>query len=110
MTRHRWSEPARLPQSALGSKTERYCLRCGLIKVTRHVDDSGRERGVRDAQGRLVWIEWHRTAGSDGMPERIDVWDGKTPACTPSPCPSPGGRGDRPQRPSSSVASDNNGG
>jgi len=29
--RHRWGDPARYPL-----KTERVCLRCGLIRVTRH--------------------------------------------------------------------------
>jgi hypothetical protein len=91
MTRHRWSAPQRFE-----SKTERSCTLCGLIKVTRHVDDGGRDRGVRDREGRLVWIEWwkpvargadgrspDRDSDDDGMPERLDCPGDRTPACEP---------------------------
>lgn len=43
MSRHRWGEPNRLQ-----FKTERACLHCDLVKVTRH------EPGI------LPWIEWWR--------------------------------------------------
>lgn len=76
MTRHRWSEPTRFPE-----KTKRFCLACGLIRVTRHVDDGGQERGVRDADGRLVWVEWWTPAGDGMPPDRVAVTDGRTPAC-----------------------------
>ena len=56
LTRHKWSEPSRFQY-----KTERECLRCGLMKVTQKPTD------------RLAWIEFW----SDG--ERIP--SEATPAC-----------------------------
>ena len=53
--RHKWGDPNRLLY-----KTERVCLRCDLIKVTRH-------------EPTATWIEWWR----DG--ERITCE--RTPAC-----------------------------
>jgi hypothetical protein len=41
--KHRWGEPARHR-----TKTERVCLHCGLVKVTRH------------EPGRRPWLEWWR--------------------------------------------------
>jgi hypothetical protein len=76
-SRHRWSEPQRFP-----AKTERYCRRCGLIKVTRHVAAAPNERGVRDRDGRLVWTEWWRTGADDDMPARLAHVKG-TPRCEP---------------------------
>jgi hypothetical protein len=55
--RHRWGTPNRFRL-----KTERECLRCGLVKVTRH------ETGMN------VWTEFWR----DG--ERLH--EGGTPICT----------------------------
>ena len=76
--RHRWSPPNRMER-----KTERTCRRpgCGLIKVTRHEPGDPGEKGIRDEHGNLVWTEWWRVAGSDGMPERLTVADGRTPEC-----------------------------
>lgn len=54
-TRHSWSSPERFPR-----KTERVCVRCDLVKVTRH--ESGRH-----------WVEFWR----DG--ERVPAE--RTPAC-----------------------------
>jgi hypothetical protein len=57
---HSWSQPNRLPH-----KTERECVRCGIIRVTRH-----------DAGDTVIpWVEFWR----DG--ERLDVRG--TPACQP---------------------------
>jgi hypothetical protein len=53
--RHRWSEPVRFQR-----KTERACLKCDIIKVTRHEPNN-------------VWIEFWRG------PERLHV--GSTPEC-----------------------------
>lgn len=61
MNRHRWSPPHRTE-----NETSRACLRCGLIKVTRH------------EPGRFPWTEFHR----DGLriAQRPDEL-GKTPPC-----------------------------
>lgn len=61
--RHKWSEPSR--PSAL--RTERICLRCGMIRVTRH--DGGAQS--------LPWTEYY-----DGD-ERLDAGPGgkATPPC-----------------------------
>lgn len=42
--RHQWADPNRFLH-----KTERVCLRCSLVKVTRH-------------EGEEHWIEWWRDA------------------------------------------------
>jgi len=42
MTRHNWSEPVRFQH-----KTERECVKCGMVKVTRHEND-------------LCWVEFWR--------------------------------------------------
>lgn len=46
MMRHSWGNPTRIPHgAALPRKTERECLRCGLVKVTWHeIDERGFER------------------------------------------------------------------
>jgi len=54
--RHRWGEPHRTEH-----ETSRACLRCGLIRVTRH-----------DGPG-FPWVEWHR----DGL--RVPAE--RTPPC-----------------------------
>jgi hypothetical protein len=54
-SRHQWGDPNRFLY-----KTERVCLRCDLVKVTRHEPAS-------------TWIEWWR----DG--ERINA--ARTPGC-----------------------------
>jgi len=59
--RHRWSEPLRSEH-----KSERECIACGLIKVTRHESEGGRD---------VYWTEFWR-----GL-DRIQC-DG-TPACEP---------------------------
>lgn len=57
--RHSWGE--RVP---FLHKTERECTRCGIVKVTRHESEGGRD---------LHWVEWYR----DGEPlESI-----RTPSC-----------------------------
>jgi hypothetical protein len=43
-TRHKWAKPMRFQ-----FKTERSCIRCELVRVTRHDNPSG-----------LPWIEWWR--------------------------------------------------
>lgn len=60
-SRHRWGEPVRFPH-----KTERVCLKCGMVKVTRHEWDGGRE---------VCWQEFW--SGED----QIDA--DRTPACEP---------------------------
>lgn len=62
MARHRWGERNVLPH-----KTERECLNgCGIVKVTRHEFEAGRDR---------YWTEFYRDL------DRIEC-DG-TPACEP---------------------------
>jgi len=40
MTRHSWGEPTRIPNAlALPRKTERQCVKCGIVKVTWHLID-----------------------------------------------------------------------
>ncbi len=64
--RHKWSEPTRIPHGiALPRKTERECLRCGLVKVTWHELD---ERGWEACRTEF----WHGLDQIEG--------DG-TPAC-----------------------------
>lgn len=61
MTRHRWDKPLRTDH-----KTERECKNnCGIVKVTRHESEGGREKH---------WPEFWR-----GL-DRVDV-DGRSPAC-----------------------------
>lgn len=58
-TRHRWGDPVRFPH-----KTERQCLKCPIVKVTRHEVD-----GVRETH----WVEFWRG---------LDQVEGKaTPPC-----------------------------
>lgn len=57
--KHRWGEPRRFLH-----KTERECLHCGLVKVTRHESD-----GPRDVR----WTEFYR-----GL-DQVDATG--TPAC-----------------------------
>lgn len=59
--RHRWGEPVRFPH-----KSERQCIKCGLVKVTRHEAE-----GPRDVH----WVEYWR--------EGDQVAADKTPACEP---------------------------
>jgi hypothetical protein len=60
MARHIWGDPDRFPH-----KTERQCLACLLVKVTRHeIDGAGRE---------YYWTEWYR--GLDQIKSK------NTPAC-----------------------------
>ena len=62
MTRHRWADKAVISPN----KSERECLNgCGIVKVSRHETDGGRE---------VHWCEFWR-----GL-DRIDV-DGRTPVC-----------------------------
>ena len=61
--RHRWSEPARFLH-----KSERLCVKCGLVKVTRH-----EAAGSRD----MHWIEWWR--------DLDQIKSDRTPACEPAP-------------------------
>ena len=49
-SRHQWDKPQRYPH-----KTERVCLKCGLVKVTRHEAE-----GPRD----LHWMEYWRGGNS----------------------------------------------
>jgi len=57
--RHTWSDPTRVPNAiALPRKTERECLRCGLVKVVWHDLDGAREtfrtefwRGLERVEG-----------------------------------------------------------
>jgi hypothetical protein len=59
--RHRWpDEPNRFEH-----KTERECSRCGIVKVTRHEWECGRD---------VYWTEFWRDL------ERVDK-DGETPPC-----------------------------
>jgi hypothetical protein len=67
LRRHRWGEPVRFP-----FKTERECLACGIVKVTRHESE-----GPRD----FHWQEFWR----DGDQLPAD----KTPACEPAPAAAP---------------------
>ena len=63
--RHRWSDKVEFP---LAHKSERECLNgCGIVKVTRHESEAGRDQH---------WIEFWR-----GL-DKISV--GKTPACEPA--------------------------
>lgn len=63
MTRHRWSDKTVVSPN----KSERECLNgCGIVKVTRHEFEGGREKH---------WPEFYR-----GL-DRVDV-DGRTPPCT----------------------------
>lgn len=63
MTRHRWGDRKVISPN----KTERDCLNeCGIVKVTRHEFEGGREQH---------WVEFWR-----GL-ERIDC--AHTPACEP---------------------------
>lgn len=64
MTRHRWSEKTDHP---LAHKSERECLNgCGIVKVTRHEFEGGRE---------THWTEFWRG---------LDRFEGKgTPVCEP---------------------------
>lgn len=59
--RHRWGEPQYFPH-----KTERVCLKCGIVKVARHESE-----GPRD----LHWPEFWR--GLD------QIATDKTPPCEP---------------------------
>lgn len=73
--RHKWS-PAWRPSD---HKTERTCVRCGLIKVTRHE--------FAGAPGERHWTEWWRPAPDasgegGGVPVRIH--SDPTPACAPA--------------------------
>lgn len=55
--RHSWGEPSRFPH-----KTERQCIKCGLVKVTRHEVDGLRE---------VYWVEFWRgldLVKNDGTP------------------------------------------
>jgi hypothetical protein len=45
-TRHKWSTPHKWPH-----KTERQCVRCEMVKVTRHETEGGRE---------IHWTEFWR--------------------------------------------------
>jgi hypothetical protein len=55
--RHRWGPPDRRLH-----ETVRTCLKCGLVKLSRH-------------EGNLHWIEWYR------VEERVELM--RTPACVP---------------------------
>lgn len=59
MTRHSWSAPSRISEH----KTERECVKCGLVKASRHEGDEH-------------WTEFWR--GLDRLP------DDRTPACEPA--------------------------
>ena len=60
MTRHRWPKDG----TTFPYKTERECLQCGLVKVTRH-------------EGNSHWTEFWR--GLDRVPNP----DGRVPPCEP---------------------------
>lgn len=72
--RHRWGEPARFP---LAHKTERTCTACGLVKVTRHESEGGRD---------LHWTEFWR----DGVRIVAGFDSGGLVPATP-PCVTDGG-------------------
>lgn len=59
ISRHEWGQPERFAH-----KTERQCLKCGLLKVTRHEAE-----GPRDVH----WTEWWQ--GLDEIASRT------TPSC-----------------------------
>lgn len=61
--RYTWSERFPLDQH----HTFRRCWDCGLMRITRHESDGGRD---------VHWIEWRRNG------ERID--SERTPACEPA--------------------------
>lgn len=63
MKRHRWSEKTSFP---LANKSERECLDCSLVKVSRHETEGGRQ---------VYWTEFWR-----GL-DRIECTG--TPACEP---------------------------
>lgn len=66
MTRHRWPKQ---PTIISPNKSERECLNgCGIVKVTRHEFEGGRE---------VHWVEFYR--GLDRVGHR---WQG-TPVCEP---------------------------
>jgi hypothetical protein len=65
--RHRWGEPHRFPH-----KTERVCLKCGMVKVTRHESE-----GPRDIHFQEFWRDLDQIA-CDG-----------TPPCEPQPAQVP---------------------
>lgn len=52
--KHRWGDPERTER-----RTERVCIRCDLMKVTRHEE--------------IIWIEWQR----DG----VQIASDRTPPC-----------------------------
>lgn len=60
--RHKWREISRVP-----AKTERECIHCRLLKVSRH-------------EGNHHWIEWWKPQ-ADGMP--IEIRSNGTPPCEP---------------------------
>lgn len=57
MARHQWSPPYRKPY-----RTERVCLRCGMVRVTRH------------EPGQIPWPEY------EWKGRRVDS-GGRTPKC-----------------------------
>lgn len=68
MARHRWGDKIDFP---LAHKSERTCLQCAVVKVSRYENEGGHDR---------YWTEFWRGG------ERIDE-DGRygrtTPACEP---------------------------
>lgn len=61
MARHSWGEPLRFPH-----KTERVCGHCGMVKVSRHESEGGRE------------IHWQEFYAADGLTKIVGK---RTPAC-----------------------------
>jgi hypothetical protein len=59
MTRHRWGDKVVFPH-----KSERCCANCGLVKVSRHESEGGRDR---------YWTEYWRAE------EKLST--DKVPAC-----------------------------
>ena len=67
MKRHRWADKTEFP---LANKSEQQCLDCGIVKVSRHEIEGGRE---------VHWKEFYR-----GL-DRVYGLDNKgTPACEPA--------------------------
>ena len=57
MNRHRWGDKSRFPH-----KTEQQCINCGLVKVSRHESEGGRD---------VYWTEFWRgleRIGGEGKP------------------------------------------
>lgn len=66
--RHRWGAPQRFPR-----KTERACLKCGIVKVTRHESEGPRDIHFQEFWRDLDQIITDKTPPCEAVKERVSA-------------------------------------